>query len=125
MSANQFSHPSPDSPLVVLDTGALSAKSRDLWVLADDEPLVGLPTAQAARRGPVLHQYRRTEELIPGTNVVPFLHPIYRRRIPPETRPSPSSEQLRSRAEVRWLVYGAGMFVLGILAHMAWLRAWL
>ena len=125
MSANQFSHPSPDSPLVVLDTGALSAKSRDLWVLADDEPLVGLATAQAARRRPVLQQYRQTEELIPGRNVIPFRHPIDRPRIPPETRPSRSLTQLRSRAEVRWLVYGAAMFVLGILAHMAWLRAWL
>jgi hypothetical protein len=127
MSPTRFPSP-PGSLLVVPNTGALSAdsmvwKSRDLWVLADDEPLIGLPRDEAARRGPVLQDYRQTEKLIPGMNVVPFRHPIYRPPIPPA--PSPLLEQLRSRAEARRLVYGVGMFVLGILAHMAWLRVWL
>lgn len=56
-----------------------------------------------------------------ATNIFPFDHFAHRRPRPPAPSPSP----LRLRVELHRLVYGAGMFVLGILAHMAWLRAWL
>ena len=55
------------------------------------------------------------------TNIIPF-HRLARR---PPTPPAPSSSSLRFRVELYRLVYGAGMFVLGILAHMAWPKVWL
>ena len=54
-------------------------------------------------------------------NTFPFHH-LARR---PPTPPAPSSSSLPFRVELYRLVYGAGMFVLGILAHMAWLKVWL
>jgi hypothetical protein len=73
-----------------------------------------------------LQAYRRTEEPMPknggaykfAMNIVPSRHPIY---LP--LAPRPSSDHLRFHFELRRLAYGAGMFVLGILAHMAWLSA--
>jgi hypothetical protein len=101
MGPTRFPGRSPDFPLLVRDTGDLIAGS-DISALADSR---GAP-------------------LQPRMNIVPFRHPIYRRR-PAAPAPSPSPQQLRSRAEVGRLVYGAGMFVLGIVAHTAWLRVWL
>jgi hypothetical protein len=53
-------------------------------------------------------------------NIIPF-----RRARRPPILPAPSSSSLRIRIELYRLVYGAGMFVLGILAHMAWPKVWL
>src|SRR4051812_35555209 len=56
-----------------------------------------------------------------STNILPFNHFAHQPPTPPALRPSP----IGVRVELYRLIYGAGMFVLGILAHMAWLRAWL
>ena len=71
-----------------------------------------------------LQAYRRTEELMPengraykfAANIVPSRHPIH---LP--LSPRSSSDHLRFHCELRRLAYSACMFVLGILAHMAWL----
>ena len=76
----------------------------------------------------LLQNYRRIEKLthrapykFPMT-IVPFPHAVYQPlTLPHALRFSP--EQLQFRAELRRLAYGAGMFVLGILAHIAWLSA--
>ena len=78
-----------------------------------------------------LQDYRRTEKpthpnRAPYTlpmNIIAFRQPVYRAQTPPPA-PRVSPEELRSRAEWQWFAYGAVMFVLGILAHMAWLSAW-
>ena len=75
----------------------------------------------------VLKDYRRIEKpphhapyKTPMT-IVPFRQAVYQPLTPlPTLRLSP--EQLRFRAGLRRLAYGAGMFMLGILAHIAWLN---
>jgi hypothetical protein len=76
-----------------------------------------------------LQAYRRTEKRQNGSdykfamNIVPFRpHLSQQLTLPLIVHSSP--EQLRFRLELRRLAYGAGMFALGILAHMAWLDAW-
>ncbi len=65
------------------------------------------------------HQNRNPYKV--PTNIIPFHHLA---RQPP-TPSVPSSSPFRFRVELYRLVYGAGMFVLGILAHMAWPKVWL
>jgi hypothetical protein len=75
--------------------------------------------------------YRRTENPAPqnrdtcefAPNIVPFRHLVYRPLAVPIAAYS-STDQLRFRIELHRLAYGAGMFALGILAHMAWLDGW-
>ena len=64
-------------------------------------------------------QQNRNPYKVP-TNIIPFHH--FARQ--PPTPPVPSSSRLRFRVELYRCVYGAGMFVLGILAHMAWPKVW-
>jgi hypothetical protein len=64
------------------------------------------------------HQNRNPHKV--PTNIIPFHH--FARQ--PPTPPVPSSSRLRFRVELYRCVYGAGMFVLGILAHMAWPKVW-
>jgi len=59
-------------------------------------------------------QQNRNPYKVP-TNIIPFHHLAHQR----PTRPAPSPSPLRVRVELYRLVYGGGMFVLGILAHMA------
>ena|SRR6266567_2781162 len=66
-----------------------------------------------------VHQNRNPYKV--PANIIPF-HRLARR---PPTRPAPSPSSLPFRVELYRLVYGAGMFVLGILAHVAWLKVWL
>jgi hypothetical protein len=73
-----------------------------------------------------LQAYRRTEDLMPENgSAYKFAMNIVRSRHPTHLplAPRSSSDQLRFHFEMRRLAYGAGMFVLGILAHMAWLSA--
>lgn len=76
-----------------------------------------------------LRSYRRAEKRQNGSafksamNIVPFrLRHSQRQKLPVIVHSSPA--QVRFRLELRRLAYGAGMFALGILAHMAWLDAW-
>lgn len=65
------------------------------------------------------HQNRNPYKV--PTIIIPF----HRLAHQPPTPPAPISSPLPFRVELYRLVYGTGMFVLGILAHMAWLKAWL
>jgi hypothetical protein len=80
-------------------------------------------------RGLVLLQdYRRIEKpprrapYTPPKTIVPFRHAVYQPLTPPPVV-NLLPERLRFRVEQQRLAYGAGMFALGILLHVAWLRA--